>query len=72
MFRISRAGSKPIFDVEFVEQIEPAIRSSPPGRCHIDEISADPLRSGHTSRAWGKLVRHTDGRTEAEPHPWSD
>jgi hypothetical protein len=26
------------------------IRRAKPGRYHIDEISADPLQSGHTSR----------------------
>jgi hypothetical protein len=50
MYRISRNGQEPIIDVEQVEAIEPAIRSSEPGRYHVDEISADPLPSGHDWR----------------------
>jgi hypothetical protein len=50
MFRISRDGQLPVVDVHHVEQLEPAIRSSESGRYHIDEITADPLPSGHTSR----------------------
>ena len=40
MYRISRNGHEPIIDVDQVEAIEPAIRSSEPGRYHVDEISA--------------------------------
>ena len=70
MFRISRAGQKPIIDVDRVEAIEPAIRSSKPGRFHIDEISADPLPYGHTSRRWGVAIKRPDGSVELEPDPW--
>jgi hypothetical protein len=52
MFRISQNGEEPIIDVDTIEDTEPAIRSSEPGRYRIDEISADPLPSGHTSRRW--------------------
>jgi hypothetical protein len=45
MYRISRNGQEPIVDVDQVEAIEPAIRSSEPGRYHVDEIRADPLPS---------------------------
>jgi hypothetical protein len=48
MYRISHNGHEAIVDVDQVKAIEPAVRSSPPGRYHIDEISADPLPSGHT------------------------
>ncbi len=50
MFRISHPDREAILDVDQVEAIEPAIRSSEPGRYHVDEIAADPLPSGHTSR----------------------
>jgi hypothetical protein len=70
MFRISRDGQEPVVDVDHVEQLEPAVRSSPPGRYHIDEISADPLPSGHTSRRWGVGIRRPDGSVEPEPDPW--
>jgi hypothetical protein len=43
MYRISRNGHELIVDVDQVDAIEPAIRSSKPGRYHVDEISSDPL-----------------------------
>ena len=52
VFRISRKGSDHIMDVDQVEAMEPAIRSSEPGRHDVDEIPADPFPSGHTSRRW--------------------
>jgi hypothetical protein len=47
MCRISRNGQEPIIDVDHVDAIGPAIRSSEPARYLVDEISADPLPSGH-------------------------
>jgi hypothetical protein len=72
MFRISRNAQQPIVDVDQVEAIEPAIRSSEPGRYHVDDISADPLPSGHTSRRWGIVIKRGDGSVELEPDPWHD
>ncbi len=70
IYRISRNGQEPILDVAQVVELEPAIRSSEPGRYHIDEISADPLPSGHTSRRWGVGIRRPDGSVAIEPDPW--
>jgi hypothetical protein len=50
MYRISQNGQESIIDVDTVEDIEPALRSNKPGRYHVDEISADPMPSGHGSR----------------------
>jgi hypothetical protein len=49
LYCISQPGHEPITDVGSVETIEEAIRTGEPGRCHVDEISSDPLPSGHTS-----------------------
>jgi hypothetical protein len=70
MFRIIQNGRGPIFDVDTLDQLEPAIRSSAPGRYHMDEISADPLPSGHTSRRWGVGIKRVDGTVVIEPDPW--
>jgi hypothetical protein len=70
MFRISQRGCDPIVDVDQVGEIEPAIRSSESGRYHIDEIAADPLSSGHTSRRWGIGIRLADGAVLLELDPW--
>jgi hypothetical protein len=72
MYRISRDGHEPIIDVEQVEAIDPAIRSSDPGRNHVDEISADPRPSRHISRRWGVGIRRADGSVEIEPDPWPE
>jgi hypothetical protein len=60
MYRISRNGHEPIIDVDQVQAIEPVIRSSEPGRYHVDEISSDPPPSGHTSRRWGVGINRND------------
>jgi hypothetical protein len=38
----------------------------------VDEIRAEPFPSGHTSRAWGHLIRDLDGSVVDEPHPWPE
>jgi hypothetical protein len=70
MFRISRDGQEPTTDVDTADQLEPAIRASQPGRSHIDEISRDPLPSGHTTRRRGVGIKEADGSVMLEPDPW--
>jgi hypothetical protein len=72
MFRISHPDREVIVDVDQVEAIEPAIRSSEPGRYPVDEIAADPLPSSHTSRRWGVGIKRHDGTVIIEPDPWSE
>jgi hypothetical protein len=70
MYRISRNGQEPTIDVDHVDGIEPAIRSSVAGRYHVDELSADPLPSGHTSRRWRVGIKWHDGTFAVEADPW--
>jgi hypothetical protein len=70
MFRIGRRGHEPIVHVDSVEQVEPVIRAAKRGRYHVDEISRDPLPSGHTSRRWGVGIKRADGSLVIEPNPW--
>lgn len=63
--------SEVIDDADTIEGARGIVRGQPPGRYDVDEIRADPLPSGHTSRSWGRMVRHPDGRVEDEPWPWS-
>ena len=63
MYRISQSGQEPVVDVDTVEQLEPAVRSLPPGRWHLDQIERDPLPSGHTSRRWVLPSSATIGRS---------
>jgi hypothetical protein len=59
-------------DVDRVQEIEPAIRSIPPGRYDVDEISADPFPSGHTSRRWGAVIKEADGSVVIKPERWEE
>jgi len=70
IYRVSRSGQEPITDVDSVEGIEVDVRAGGPGRYHVDEISADPLSSGHTSRRWGVGIKRQDGSVELEARPW--
>jgi hypothetical protein len=66
IFRISQPGREPITDVDRVEAVEGAIRA---GRYDVDQISAEPLPSGHTSRRWGTAIKRPDGAVTLEPRP---
>jgi hypothetical protein len=46
------------------------VSNAPPGRYHVDEISVEPLPSGHTARRWVTAIRHDDGRVILDPDPW--
>jgi hypothetical protein len=70
MYLISQRGQEPIVDVDQVEAIEFAIHSNNPGKYHVDEISDDPLPSGHTARRWGIGVKRADGTVDLELDPW--
>ena len=69
MFRINHRGEG-IDDSDSLEGAWEIVQSGQPGRYDVDEIQAAPFPSGHTSRAWGRLIRHPDGRVEDEPWPW--
>src|SRR5438874_2558919 len=67
IYRISRPGREPITDVDSVEAVEAAVRAGGPGCHHVDEISAEPLPSGHTSRRWGTAIKRPDGVVNLDP-----
>ncbi len=69
MYRITHNGQEPIIDVDTLADIEPAIRDWKAGRYDVDEISADPWPSGHTSRRWGVVIKWRDGAVFLEPDP---
>jgi hypothetical protein len=68
MFRISQRGEG-IDDADTIEGAKQVVSGQPPGRYDVDEIRADPFPSGHTSRQWGRMIRHADGRVEDELWP---
>jgi hypothetical protein len=68
MFRLSRP-SHGIDDADAVDGVREIVRGQLPGRYHVDAVRADPFPSGRTSRQWGRMIRHPDGRVEDEPWP---
>jgi hypothetical protein len=69
MYRISRQGEG-IDDADTIEGARQVVWGQPPGRYDVDEIRTEPFQSGHTSRQWGRMLRHPDGRVEIAPRPW--
>jgi hypothetical protein len=69
MFRVTQ-HSESIDDADTLDGARAIVQGQPQGRYEVDEIRADPLPSGHTSRQWGRIIRHSDGRVEDEPWPW--
>jgi hypothetical protein len=69
MVRVSHRGDG-IDDADTIEGARGIVQGQPPGRYDVDEIRAEPFPSGHTSRQWGRLIRHPDGRVEDEPQSW--
>jgi hypothetical protein len=71
MFRVSHRGEG-IDDADTIESARGIVRGQATGRYDIDEISAEPLPSGHTSRRWGTAIRRPDGAVTIDPDPWPD
>jgi hypothetical protein len=72
MYRLSQPGRRPVADVGSVEGVEAVIRASEPGQYQVDEITAEPLTSGHTSRRWGGGINRLDGEVTLDPDPWPE
>ena len=70
LFRIVDRDGEMLADADRLDGVTEIVRRAPTGRYHVDEISADPLPSGHASRRWGSAVRHDDGRVVLDPDPW--
>jgi hypothetical protein len=70
IYRMSRPGRELITDLGSVEAIEGVILAGGPGCSHVDEISAEPLPSGHTSRRWGTAIERPDGEVMLDLDSW--
>jgi len=68
----SRSGQEPITDVDSVDAIEAVVRTGDPGRYHVDEISSDPLPSGHMYRRWGVGLKRNGGTVAIKPDRWPE
>jgi hypothetical protein len=72
VYRVSHPDNDLVVDVDSIAAIERVMRSAKPGRYLVDEISSDPLPSGHTSRRWGVVINHADGTVTMDPDPWQN
>jgi hypothetical protein len=60
ILRVNDSDGEPIGTALSIHSLEWFFESVRPGRYHIEEISHDPLPSGHTSRRWGIAVKRND------------
>jgi hypothetical protein len=70
LYRLDDPQGELVTDGDSIGHLKSALGDLPPGRYHVDEISATPLPSGHTARRWGIILKLTDGRVVEEPDPW--
>lgn len=70
VYRVSDRDNDLVVDVDSVDAVERVVRSAKPGRYHVDEISSEPMPSGHTIRRWGVVINHADGTVTMDPDPW--
>jgi hypothetical protein len=68
MFRVTHKGEG-LDNADTIDGARQIVRGQTPGRYDVDEIRGEPFPSGLTSRQWGHLIRHPDGRVEDEPWP---
>jgi hypothetical protein len=57
-------------DSDTLDGAREIVRQQDLGRDHIDEISRNPLPSGHTSKRWGIGIKKADGSVVLECDPW--
>lgn len=57
ILRVNNPDGEPIGTTESAEGVRAILEPLPPRRYHIDEISRDPLPSGHTSHRWGPGIK---------------
>lgn len=70
MFDITLNGIE-IASTDTIEEAREFVRGQPPGTYGVDEVRTEPFASGQSSRPWGYLIRHPDGRVEDDPWvPW--
>ena len=68
--RINEPDGDPIGSTESAEGIREMLDGLPLGRYHVDEISADPLPSGHTPRRWGVGIKRGEWTVTIGRDPW--
>ncbi len=70
ILRVNDPDGEPIGSADSIPGLARLLEGVPLGSYHIDEISADPLPTGHTSRRWGVGIKRPDGSVTLDPDPW--
>ena len=70
ILRVNVPIGEPIGTADSQEGVTRVIDGLGPGRYHVDEISSDPLPSGHMSRRRGVGIKRPDGLTTLDSDPW--
>jgi hypothetical protein len=70
ILRVNGADGDPVGTADSPDRLRSLLNGLDPGRYHVDEISADPLPSRHTSRRRGIGIKHPDGTVTLDPDPW--
>jgi hypothetical protein len=70
ILRINDESGDPIGTARSIVGVAELLVDSRPGVYHIDEISADPLPSGHTSRRWGIAIKRGDSTVSIARELW--
>jgi hypothetical protein len=60
ILRVNNPDGDPIGTAKSINGLARLLESVPPGVYHIDEISAEPLPSGHTSGSYGFAITRGD------------
>ena len=68
--RVNDPTGEPIGTADSPEGVKRVLENLGPGRYHVDEFSADPFRSRHTSRRWGVVIAKPDGTVIFDRDPW--
>ena len=69
-YRLVDSKGEMLSDADTIEYLKDILGHLEPGRYTVDEISSEPLPSGHTARRWGVLLKLDDGTIIEEPDPW--
>jgi hypothetical protein len=56
------------------DEIVEALRDARAGRYDVEDVSraGELLRSGHSYRRWGTVIRYPEGQVTLDPEPWPE
>jgi hypothetical protein len=70
ILRVNGADADPVGTADSPDGTRSIVTGLDSGRYYVDDISADPLPSGHTSRRWAVRIKLADGTVIIDPDAW--